>query len=100
MSYAIYDKQTTKIVRILKNGYWQDAEYKTPAAAKAAFTRLSKQGKVDVEAHDIAEIGNFRKNIEKTEVRNGAGPAYGQKFIVAVNTPWTSGPWSETYWSA
>ena len=45
----------------------------------------------------IAERGHFHKNIEKTEVRHGIVHAAGKEFEVSVNTPWTSGPWSETY---
>ena len=100
MSYVIFEKSTTKIVRIMRNGYWQDARFKSPGAAKAALTRLAKQPGLRptyAADHDIAEYQEFLK-IEKTEVRNGVGPAHGKQFTVPVNTSWTSGPWSETYW--
>lgn len=100
MSYVIYNKETTKIVRVIKTTYWQDAEYKTEAAAKAGFTRMEKKGKVNRKDYAIAERGYFSENIEKTEVRYGVAMAHGQKFVVGVNTPWSAGPWSEAYWSA
>ena len=97
MSYVIFHKDTTKIVRIMRNGYWQNARFETQRAAKAGMTRLAKKSDFKVDEHDIAEYQEFLK-IELTEVRMGVGPAHGKKFPVPVNTPWTSGPWSETYW--
>lgn len=97
MSYVIFEKSTTKIVRIMRNGYWQDARFESRAAAKAGLTRLAKKKGLKVTDHDIADLQEFRK-IEKTEVRMGVGSAHGKQFTVPVNTDWTSGPWSETYW--
>jgi hypothetical protein len=99
MSYAIYEKESTRFVRILRKGYWTDTVFATEAAARAAFTRLSKQKKVNKKTHAIAELDNFYKNIEKKEVRTGIVGSQGKKFTVGVNTSWTSGPWSESYWS-
>lgn len=99
MSYVIYHKETTKIVRVMRNGFWQDARFETERAAKAGLTRLVKTGKFNVSECAIAEFGAFRSSIEKTEVRKGIVSAAGQEFEVPVNTPWSSGPWSEAYWS-
>ncbi len=98
MSYVIFEKSTTKIVRIMRNGYWQDARFESRGAAKAGLTRLAKKKGLKVTDHDIADLQEFRK-IEKTEVRMGVGSAHGKQFTVPVNTDWISGPWSETYWS-
>jgi hypothetical protein len=96
MSYVIFEKVNTKIVRIMRNGYWQDAMYKTPAAAQAGFTRLRKQGKVHPIFFDILPVAEFRK-IEKTvQVRNLMS---GKMVTQRVNTPLCCDVSSETYWS-
>lgn len=97
MSHVIYNKETTKFLRIFRNGYWQDSIYATEGAAKAAFTRAARKDSFEPNEFAIAERGHFHKNIEKTEVRHGIVHAAGKEFEVSVNTPWTSGPWSETY---
>jgi len=99
VSYVIYHKNTTEIVRVMRNGYWQDARFETERAAKAGMTRLVKKGKFNPHEYAIAEFSFFRDNIEKTEIRKGVAMAAGKTFVVPVNTPWSSGPWSEAYWS-
>lgn len=99
MSYAIYEKSTTKFVRILRNGYWTNAIFATQAAAKASMTRLVKAKKIKAREHAISELEHFYNNIEKKEVRQGIVHSQGKSFNVGVNTSWTSGPWSESYWS-
>jgi hypothetical protein len=96
MSYVIFEKATTKIVRIMRNGYWQDAIYQTEAAARAGFTRLRKQGKVHPMYFDILPWAEFAK-IEKTETR--VNLMSGKEFTQSVNTPLCCDPSSETYWS-
>lgn len=98
MSYVIYHKNTTIIVRIIRNGGYQDARFETLRAARAGLTRLEKRSVLYVGECDIAELGEFHSKIEKTETRTGVGPSAGKTFVVPVNTPWTSGPWSETFW--
>ena len=66
MSYILFDTETTKIVRVIRNGYWQDAKFATLAAAKAGATRLHKAGKLAVGSYSILEAKEFAK-IEKTE---------------------------------
>ena len=97
MSYIIYNKETTRIL----SGKRGKDYFATESAAKSARTRiLKKQPELGTaDEFDIAEIGYFRDNIEKTEIRVGIVHAAGKEFEVGVNTPWTSGPWSETYWS-
>jgi hypothetical protein len=48
----------------------------------------------------IAGKADFHTNIEKTETRYGVAACQGQEYVVPVNTSWTSGPWSESYWAS
>lgn len=95
--HVIYEIETTRIVRIIRNGYWQDARYQTEGAAKAAFTRLAAKGKVDAKTHAVAEQGEFHAKIEKTVTRRNL--MSGKEFTQPVNTPLACDPSSETYWS-
>lgn len=95
--YYIYDIKTTRFVRILRDGYWQDAEYKTEIAAKSGFTRLKKAGKVDESTHAIAEATHFHANIELHETKKNL--LSGLEFTQPVNTPLCCDPSSETYHS-
>jgi hypothetical protein len=96
MRYVIFNKSTTQIVRIMRNGLWQNAEYQTEAAARAGFTRLRKQGKVNLKNFDILPYDEFWK-IEKTETR--VNLMTGKSFTQRVNTPRSCDPSSELYWS-
>jgi hypothetical protein len=102
--FVIYHKETTKFLRLFRNGYWQDANrFEREQDAKACLTRISKGESSrstfdgDLNSYAIAEASHFALNTEKEEVRRGVGPCFGQEFKVKVNTPWCSGPWSETY---
>ena len=105
MSYVIYHKETTKIV-LPRNRNWYSPAYETEGAAKAALTRAIRKPKKaliissQVEFYVIAELKEFQEKIEKKEIRHGIVHSEGKEFEVSVNTPWTSGPWSETYWSS
>lgn len=94
MSFVIYNKDTTRILR----KHWYDKPYETQAAAKAGLTRAVKKGDVKREDFDISPAKEFFEHIEKKEIRHGIVHAAGKEFEVGVNTPWTTGPWSETYW--
>ena len=107
MSYVIYEVESTRFLRILRNGYWQDASYKTEGAAKAALKRhLSKQaqneGKVGATMpveFAISERGVFHATIEKTrKVRNLLNPQGGE-IEIPMNTPRECDPSSELYHS-
>lgn len=94
--FVIFEKKTTRIVRIMRQGYWQDAMFKSEGAAKAGFTRLLKQKKITAKTHAILSVVEFRK-IEKTEqVRNLMS---GKLVTQSVNTPGCCDVSSETYWS-
>lgn len=92
MTYVVYNAVTTLLHGRDSYSY---KTYKTEAAAKAAVKRLSNKGVLDMR---YAEVKHFFANIEKKEIRHGIVHSEGAEFEVGVNTPWTSGPWSETYW--
>ena len=94
MSFVIYNPETTKLLRIHRSGMWRNAAFTTKAAASRVYNGLTDEQKAQ---YVIEEYEVFKAN-EKTEIRHGAGPAHGKTFEVKVNTSWTSGPWSETYW--
>lgn len=90
--FVVYDLNTTQIVE----GPGHRRFYKTAAAAKAAMTRAGhRPGSLG-----IAEAEMFFDKIELKETRWGIGPSEGTQFEVGVNTGWTTGPWSETYWAS
>ena len=95
MSYVIFETETTRLFRVFRQGYWQNASYADQGAAKAAMTRLTKAGKIDPSKHTIMEHSEFKK-IEKTETVISL--MSGQPVVQSVNTPLCCDPSSETYW--
>ena len=95
MTHVIFDKNTTRLVRIMRNGYWQDARFATEAAAKAGVTRLKKACKFD-ENMVIDTVENFGK-VEKTRVVKNL--MTGEDITIPVNTPRSCDPSTELYWS-
>lgn len=96
--FVIYHKDTTKFLRLLRNGYWQDARFETEAAARACLTRQSKKdAKFVIGDYLIAEASHFAKNIEKQETRKNL--MSGKEFTQPVNTPNYCDPSCEAYWS-
>lgn len=93
--YVIYDKHSTYLVRILRNGYWQDARYATEAAAKAGLTRLKKAGKYTPDMV-IASVEDFAK-VEKMKVVTNL--MTGKPIRIPVNTPRSCDPSTELYWT-
>lgn len=95
--FVIYHKDTTRFLRIMRNGYWQDAKFASESAAKAALTRLVKKGAVVRADYLIAVHGVYMAYIEKTEtVKNLMS---GKDVIQSVNTPRSCDVSSELYWS-
>lgn len=92
MSYVVYNKETTKIMQAKSYG---KQYYSTEAAAKAFLTRMVKMG-YRKEDFAVAEIGEFRANIEKT--REVTNLMTGKKVVESVNTPYHCSVSSETYW--
>ena len=97
MSYILFDTKTTKIVRIVRNGYWQDARFATLAAAKAGATRLLKAGKLVFGTYSILDASEFAAIEQIETVINMMS---GKPVVQSVNTPNFLDPSSETYWSA
>jgi hypothetical protein len=94
--FVLFNVETTLIVRIVRNGYWQDAKFATEAAAKACATRLAKAGKLVLADHTVMEASEFCK-IEKTE--SVFNLMSGKEVVQSVNTPLCCDVSSETYWS-
>lgn len=94
--YVLFYTETTKFVRIMRNGYWQNAKFETLAAAKAGLTRLAKKGKVNPADCSILSMEEFAK-IEKTEVVRNL--MTGKEVVQSVNTPLCCDVSSETHWS-
>ena len=93
MAYIVYNKETTKTIRAKAYG---KEYYATEAAAKAFLTRMVKMG-YRKEDFAVAEIGDFRANIEKYE--NVTNLMSGKQVRQSVNTPLSCDVSSETYWS-
>ena len=96
--YVIYNKDTTKQHSVPTQHVrcYRDT-WATERAAKGARTR----SKLDTNVWLIAEIGDFRTNIEKTEIVYSIHDTKKERPITqSINTPYTSSPASESYWSA
>lgn len=88
MTYVVYHKDTTRIVR-KANG---NDTFATAAAGKAHITRF-----LNSQEYAVAEISYFRDNIEKQVERTNL--MSGQKYMEPLNTPGFMSPSSEAYWS-
>ena len=93
MAYVVYNKETTKTIRAKAYG---KEYYATEAAAKAFLTRMVKMG-YRKEDFAVAELGDFRDNIEKYETVTNL--MSGKPVRQSVNTPLSCDVSSETYWS-
>ena len=93
MTYVVYNKETTKTIRAKAYG---KEYYATEAAAKAFLTRMVKMG-YRKEDFAVAELGDFRTNIEKYETVTNL--MSGKPVRQSVNTPLSCDVSSETYWS-
>jgi len=93
MVYVVYHNATTYLIKA-KNGlnYFASA-----GAAKAARTRhCNKTGEM-VADYSVAEVDDFRENIEKKVEK--VSMMSGLKYMERVNTPSYMSPASEAYWS-
>ena len=97
MAYLVYEVSNSRIMRIARNGYWQEATYKSEAAAKAALSRLSKKSAVEASKYAIAEASEFYRSIDKKVVVINL--MSGKEVVQSVNTPRCCDVSSESYWS-
>ena len=105
--YYIYDQSTTRILSREGKRYYQQAAYKTMAAAQAALTRMQKkwvqregvaaQAEGPLFTAAIAEADYYSKNIEKFVTRKNM--MTGKEYTESINTPSYMSPSSESYWS-
>ena len=103
MSYVIYDKESTKTLLTPARSVGCYTEfYKSASAARAALTRLAKAGKLGANSikddFAIAEVIDFRANIEKTVTRQNA--ITGEDFQESINANYATSPASENYWTS
>lgn len=94
MSYVIYHKETTiQFCTSARKDTWA-----SKGAATRALNAAEREGKiVDKEKYAIAEIMDFRRNIEKT--RRVKNLMSGEWYEESVNTPAYCSPAHESYWS-
>jgi len=97
MAYVIYHKETTRFLRILRDGYWQDAIYETKAGATARLNKEVKAGRINAADCAIVDGPTFHRDIEKQEQKKNL--LTGILFTQPVNTPPCCDPSMETYWS-
>ena len=94
--YVVYNKATTRYLRVFRNGYWKDAKYASVGAARSALAREVKKGLVKAEDYDITDHIEFAR-IEKTETVINL--MSGKPVVQPVNTPRCCSVDSESYWS-
>ena len=97
--FVVYHKQSTRFLRVLRNGYWQDAIYKSQGGATRALNRALAKGEIkyaDFYDWGILPMDEFAQLEKKVEKRNLLS---GQAFVDSVNTPACCDPSTETYWS-
>lgn len=95
--YVLFNVDTTRYVRILRNGYMQDAKFELESAAKACATRLEAKGELVLEDTCCLEESDFLANFEKTVMVKSL--MTGEQVEQSVNTPLSCDVSRETYWS-
>lgn len=68
--YTIYNPKTYQLLRVVKNGYWQDASYATERAAKAQLTKLSTglRPKINADEWKVISMAEYREVEPMVEV--------------------------------
>lgn len=97
MSYVIYNIDTTIQYRKRARswGCWKDT-WNSKGAATRELNAAERSGAIENKAdYAIAEISEFRKNIEKQITKTV--PGTGEKVTMPINTPICCDPTSETY---
>jgi hypothetical protein len=98
--YTIYNPNTYRMLRVIKNGYWQDAQYATQAAAKAQLTKLSTglRPKIKADEWKVISMDEYRRNEPEVEVISiGSGKPVKIKISACGNQ--ALDPSMEGYWS-
>jgi hypothetical protein len=96
MLYVAFHKESTKILRVIRQGCWNGAVYLQKGACTAAINREAADGKIKAEDYAVLPYDEFSK-IEKTEVVTNM--MSGKPVVQSVNTPNCCDVSSETYWS-
>lgn len=94
--FVAFHKESTKILRVIRQGYWQDAIYKTPTACTKAILNADINDRINSTEYSVLPYEAFKK-IEKTEVVTNL--MSGKPVTQSVNTPLSCDVSSETYWS-
>jgi hypothetical protein len=92
-----FHKESTEILHMIRQGFWQDAIYETKGACTRAINTAASQGRIKAADYAILPIDEFRK-IEKTKVVTNL--MSGKEVTISVNAPRSCDPSSEAYWSA
>ena len=94
MAYVIYEKESTRIVRLRID---RADHFVTLSGAKRSMMAIAKKNGKPVDFYDIAPTEEYHKNIEKMVERTNL--MSGMKYMESVNTPNYCSPASEAYWS-
>ena len=97
--FTIYNPTTYRMLRVFKNGYWQDAQYETERAAKAQLTRLSTglKPKIDAAEWKIISMKDYRDNEPMVEVINLTS---GKPCMIPISQEGScTDPSTESYWT-
>lgn len=92
--FVAYHKETTKILRMIRNGFWQDAMYETKGACTRAINKATNEKRIVASDYAVLPIQQYRK-IEKTEVVKNL--MTGLEVTQSVNTPACCDVSTETY---
>lgn len=94
--FVLFHVESTKIVRIMRDGFWQDAIFATAGSAVQAASRLAKAGNLVLNDHCVMEYTEFSLIEKSVTVRNLMS---GEEVLQSVNTPRCLDASSELYWT-
>jgi hypothetical protein len=97
--FTIYNPETYRMLRVFKNGYWQDAQYATATAAKAQLTKLTSGLKPKIQEGEwqVISMADYSANEPMVEVINMQS---GKPCMIPISQQGgCCDPSTETYWS-
>ena len=94
--FVAFHKDTTKVLRVIRRGYWDDAIYETKGACTRAINKAAEQGRIKAEDYVVEPYGNFKQEEKMMTVKS---LMTGADVTIPVNTPRCCDPSTETYWS-